>query len=141
MKSEPLAYAILQAVAHLHQCGHGRLRIRCYIKDGLCAWRHQLFVSDRFEIGNGSSTALYSIPGRPIAVGSDFLEIANKIAARYPELVNEAIGPVNTYTSWLQTIVTKYPQCVLEMETPTEAMIDGVKISTPYSSESYRKIP
>jgi hypothetical protein len=133
MQSEQLAHAILQAVAHLHQCGYGRLRIKCYVKEGICAWRHQLFVSDRFDTKEGPSTAMYSIPGRPIEVGGNFQEIAEKIVTRHPELIEKAIGPANTYTFWLQDLINQHQQCILEMETPTEALIDGVKISTPYS--------
>jgi hypothetical protein len=105
MQSEQLAHAILQAVAHLHQCGYGRLRIKCYVKEGISAWRHQLFVSDSYDTNEGPSTAMYTIPGRPIEVGSNFQEIAEKIVARHPELIKEAIGPSNTYTVWLQNLI------------------------------------
>jgi len=60
------ARLIMEAVAVLHARGYGRLKLLCYIKEGLMVWRHGLFVADTFprhmrELIN--RTGVGSLPG------------------------------------------------------------------------------
>ncbi len=132
MNARQHAYAILAAASRLHDAGYSRLRIRCYVKEGLGAWRHCLFASDEFNESEGCATDLYSLPGDPIADGRNSRAIAAELVARYPRLMAAAKGPPGDYAAWLRHILLQHPGCVLEMEEPEHAMINGRRVEAPF---------
>lgn len=129
------ARVILDAVSLLHQAGHGRLRVRCYVKEGLGAWRHQLFAADRFELEPGPSTGLASLPGWPVAEGDTPEAIADNLKLRWPELLEAARGPADAYAHWLRRILDQDPHGVFEMEDSGEARIGRLTLTTPFGPE------
>lgn len=129
------AYAIVTAVSRLHQAGYGRLRILCYVKEGLGVWRHRLFASDGFDRESESMTRLYSLPGRPIADGRDSRAIAAELVVQYPGLMAEAKGPPGDYAFWLRRLLLRHPGCVFEMEAPEHALVNGRQMDAPFFSK------
>lgn len=136
MDSKRHAFIIVAAVSRLHQAGYGRLRILCYVKEGISAWRHRLFASDGFKIDQAidqaTATGLYSLPGRSIARGENSKAIAAELIAKYPELMEVAKGPVTDYAIWLRRLLLQHPGAVFEMEEPEHAVIDGKHVDTPF---------
>ncbi len=127
----------MEAVALLHDEGYGRLKIYCYIKSGLGAWRHYLFAADRFlqRISDlPKPIASGSLPDWPIAAGSTAELIAKSLLEKFPELLHAAVGEDSTYTNWYRLLLQQYPTSVLLMERQDIArLLPGhVRISTPY---------
>ena len=123
---------VLEAMSHLHLQGFGRLRLLCYIKEGLPAWRHLLFISDRFSRGD-FATQLYSVPTNLISLKPDPESIAEEIKEVHHEIIEAARGPFDDYCSWIRQVLEKYPDEVFEMENEAEARIGSKSLRTPYS--------
>ena len=124
----------MEAVAVLHQRGSGRLKLFCYVKEGLGAWRHCLIASDTFpnRIHDLSeSSGLCSLPGSPIAAGDTPQDIADHILLRYPKLVDAALGSDPAYVDWFAQLLAAHPEGVLEMESPRLASMGRVDIHPP----------
>lgn len=131
---EKQARLIMEAVAVLHARGYGRLKLLCYIKEGLGAWRHGLFVADTFprhmrELSN--KIGVGSLPGWPLATGQAAEEVADALIAKYPELMQSALGTDDAYVSWYKSMLAQYPKGILQMESSDEASIAGVQIFYP----------
>ncbi len=126
------AFAIVAAVSRLHQAGYGRLRILCYVKEGIGAWRHRLFASEGFEPGGAYGMSLYSVPDHPMAEGDGSRAIAADLVARYPQLMAAAKGPPGDYAAWLRQILLRHPGCVFEMEEPGHATVNGQRVEVPF---------
>ena len=132
------ARLILEAVAVLHARGYGRLKLLCYIKEGLGAWRHGLFAADTFprnirELPHRVRCG-FSIPGWPLATGQTAEEVANAIIAGAPTLLKDALGTDAAYVSWYKGMLAQYPKGILQMESSDEASIAGVQIPHPLDS-------
>ena len=139
MSEEADARLVMETVAELHKRGYGRLKLFCYIKEGIGAWRHWLFASDGFpgDVSDLPRTALHgSIPWlwTPTVVGNSAAEAANNFMEANPELAAEAQGVDANYTQWYSEMLRSKPLGILEMESPNMAMLDGQEIDTPYSS-------
>lgn len=131
MKARHHAFAILAAVSRLYHAGYGRLRIRCYVKEGLGAWRHCLFASDEFNTADRCATDLYSLPGYPIADGRGSRAIAAELVTHYPRILEAAKGPPGEYATWLKQLLLLHPGCVFQMETPEYATVNGRRVDGP----------
>jgi len=132
MEPKQHARKIVEAISLLQEAGYGNIRINCYIKEGLGAWRHQIFASEAFEKKKDKSTGLFSIPGNPIATGETAEEIANEIIKNYPEIMGAAKSPPTAYSSWLKEALKDNPDGAFQMELPDVAIIGRKKISTPF---------
>lgn len=134
MSPKQQARLIMEAVALLHQRGFGRLKLFCYVKEGLGAWRHGLFASDTFP---GSiedlpkPKAIGSLPGMAIANGDSPEEVADDIVSKHPELANAALGSDHVYVEWYGRMIAEHPHGILEMESSQEAIIAGVRVQQP----------
>jgi hypothetical protein len=134
MSPKQHARLIMEAVALLHQRGFGRLKLFCYVKEGLGAWRHGLFASDTFpesirDLPEPNATG--SLPGMAVANGDSPEEVADDIVSKHPELANAALGSDHVYVEWYGRMIAEHPQGVLEMESPREAVIAGVRVEQP----------
>jgi hypothetical protein len=121
-----LARLILEAVAVLHERSYGRLKVHCYVKDGLGAWRHTLFAASSYPIARGFSDlptpwAHGSLPGSPVAKGLTAVEVADAIERKFPELLDAARGSDSEYELWYRELLAAHPGCVFEIETPNSA--------------------
>ena len=79
------ARLLMEAVAALHESGHGRLKLFSYVKDGLGAWRHGLFAADHYPtVGEGAPRLRVagSLPGWPVADGDSVAEVVNSLRLR-----------------------------------------------------------
>lgn len=123
----------MEAVAVLHARGYGRLKLFCYIKEGLGAWRHGLFVANSFP-HHVDGISVGSIPGWPLATGQTAEEVADAIIAKRPELLQSALGTDAAYVSWYKSMLARYPKGILQMESSDEAIIAGVRIPDPLGS-------
>ena len=131
--AERQARRFIEAVSALHEAGYGRLRLLCYIKEGLGAWRHRLFAADEFEIMGSTSTPLASLPGWPLVRGESIQEIMDNLQTQYPALLEQARGEIGEYAVWLKQILASYPEGILEMETPYEArLLEGGPLPAPF---------
>lgn len=131
--AERQARRLLEAVSALHDAGFGRLRLLCYVKEGLGAWRHRLFVADKFEIMSSTATPLASLPGWPLVRGDTVAEIVDNLKIKFPELMEQARGDIDEYAVWLKHILISHPDGILEMESPYEArLIEGNPIQAPF---------
>ncbi len=127
-----VARLLLEAVAHLANHGYGRLRIFCYIKEGLGVWRYMLFASDEFSADGPNSSGLRSIPGWEPERGETVQAVAAHLLQECPKLMQDAAGPPGDYGAWLLKVLEEHPDGVLEMETPKEASIGGRTVRTPF---------
>lgn len=121
-----LARFILDAVSTLHTRGYGRLKIHCYAKDGIGAWRHTLFASDAYPAVGGFGElpppiAHGSAPGWAVAHGNSSTEVADQIERRYPELMRAARGPESEFVRWYQDLLSAHPGKAFEIEHPDMA--------------------
>lgn len=132
MNAKRHAFTIVAAVSRLHGAGYGRLRILCYVKDGISAWRHRLFVSDGFTFDGAPGTHLYSLPDWAIATGKNSRVVAAKLLEAFPELMQAAQGPSNSYAIWLRSLLVQYPGAVFEMEEPEHALVNGWRVKSPF---------
>lgn len=132
MDSKQHARKIVEAISLLQEAGYGNARINCYIKEGLGAWRHQIFASEAFEKTKDKSTGLFSIPGNPIAAGDTAEEIANEIIKNYPQIMAAAKSPPTAYSLWLKEVLKDNPDGVFQMELPDAAFIGRKKIQPPF---------
>lgn len=131
---EQQARHIMEAIALLHRRGFGRLKLFCYIKEGLGAWRHGLFASNTFpesmrDLPGPNATG--SLPGAAVAEGGSPEEVADDIVLKYPELADAALGSDPEYVAWYERLITAHPQGVVEMESPHVAIIEGVHVQPP----------
>ena len=106
--NEQHARHIVEAISKLHLQGFGRLRLLCYVKEGLPAWRHLLFASERFERGT-FVTSLFSVPTNPISIAPSPESIAREIQSSHPEVLKEARGPFDEYCAWLKKLIEDNP--------------------------------
>lgn len=128
MSSRQQARLLMEALAVLHQRGYGRLKLFCYVKDGLGAWRHWIFASDEFPnniVAWQGPKQGGSLPGWGIFSGATAEEVADDILSRHPHLAEAARGRDDVYVSWYQQMLADHPEGILEMESPCRASIDG----------------
>lgn len=126
--------AIMEAVAVLHDRGYGRLKLFCYVKEGLGAWRHQLFAGDRFPPQGAPlprPVAGGSLPSWPVARGATAEQVADAVLAAHPGLAAAAVGADDAYVAWYREMLVAHPVGALEMESGTEACISGVELHPP----------
>ena len=122
------ARLLMEAVAVLHQRGAGQLKLCCYVKEGLGAWRHWVFASDMFPVNirDWPGPSVHgSFPGLSSVQGSSAEEIADWLMAQRPEVIEAGHGQDETYVTWYRSLLATYPDGVLEMETPFHAAIVG----------------
>jgi hypothetical protein len=138
-KNELQARMILEAIAILHKQGFGRLKIFCYVKAGLGAWRHNLFAADYFpeKLENLPLPIAHgTLPGWPVSGEGSPEAIALQILNKHPQLCANAKGNDEAYVGWFSTLLKDYPNDILEMEGPNVARIVGHdrSLPTPYNS-------
>jgi len=129
---EQHARHIVEAVSKLHSQGFGRLRLFCYVKEGLPAWRHLLFVSEFFQRGT-CATPLFSVPTNPISLADNSEAIAKEIKDYHPDLIEQARGPFDDYCAWFKKIIEFYPNETFEMEDASIASMGSKRLPTPFS--------
>lgn len=132
MQPKNQARLIMEAVSVLHERGFGRLKLFCYFKEGLGAWRHMLFVSDTFpdHIRDLPELTVHcSLPGWPVSWGNTPEEIADGIIAKYPQLMEAALGSDDPYVTWYRSVLAENPKGILQMESSKVAVINGVSLS------------
>lgn len=132
MNSRQHAFAIVAAVSRLHAAGYGRLRILCYVVEGLGVWRHQLFASDGFSLDDAPKTKLCSLPDWGIAKGVNSRVLASVLLRDFPKLMVAAKGPIGDYAFWLRKLLLQHPGAVLEMQEPEHALIGMRPVVTPF---------
>jgi hypothetical protein len=114
------ARAILEAVRVLHQRGFGLLKIHCYVKEGLGAWRHRFFSAPTFSHTTSDqqppSTELFSLPDWPISEAPDPVSIADDVAARLSAFLQRCEGVDTDYVAWYAELLDRHPGCGLEIE-------------------------
>ena len=121
-----LARLILEAVAVLHERGYGRLRVHCYLKDGIGAWRHTLFAANTYPSTQGfvdipKPWARGSLPGLSVAEGVSAVDVADVIEQKFPKLLDAARGSDSTYEYWYRELLAAHPGRVLEIDPPDSA--------------------
>lgn len=135
-KHERYARHVLEAVRELHARGFGKLKIFCYVKEGIGAWRHSLFASESFpdrESHIPRPRADGSLPDWPVAEGETGEEIAAEILRRRPDLCASAKGLDSEYVTWFSNVLAQFPDGILTMDRPDAAAIIGeCSINTPY---------
>ena len=127
---------ILEAIAELHRIGYGRLKLFCYVKEGVGAWRHWLFASDEFpESMQDIPEPLVhgSIRNWMVIRGATAEEAVCSIRTQFPEILAAALGKDDVYTSWFSKLLNDYPTGTLEMESRTRATVGSVAVPTPYA--------
>lgn len=120
------ARLIMEAVAILHDRGFGRLKLICYVKEGVGAWRHFLFAADSFpnDLAEAPQPVVWgSLPGMGVAAGGTAEAMADEILACYPQLADASRGLDSHYVSWYRDLLTSFPDGVLEMEFADSASI------------------
>lgn len=128
MQATQQARLLMEALAVLHQRGYGRLKLYCYVKEGLGAWRHWIFASDEFPNSIGAWDGPKrggSLPGMACFEGVTADDVADDILSRYPRLAEAARGQDEVYVSWYMQMLADYPEGILEMESPYRATITG----------------
>jgi hypothetical protein len=139
MHPPEIARLVMETVGELHDRGYGRLKLFCYIKEGLGVWRNFLFVGDNFP---GSISQLPkpilsgSIPwlSTPTVEGGSPVDAADNFIKTHPEFSSLAVGRDDIYVNWYKNMLRLHKAGVLEMESPFVAKIDGIEIDTPYQS-------
>lgn len=122
--AEEQARLIMEAVAVLHARGYGLLKLYCYVKDGLGAWRHWIFASDAFptDIWHWPGPSAHgSLPGFELFEGNTPEEVADSMLHEAPQVLDAARGQDATYVNWYREILLAYPEDVLAMEAPSIA--------------------
>jgi hypothetical protein len=131
----------MEMIGELHERGYGRLKLFCYIKEGLGVWRSFLFVGDNFPdriselprpILDGTRYWL-SVPADE---GSSARDAADDFVKTQHEFLSTAIGKDDIYVNWYSNMLRLYKNGVLEMESPFVAKINYKEIDTPYKSKS-----
>ena len=128
---------VLETIGELHRRGFGRLKLYCYVKEGLCAWRHNLFAADTFPSELPAQPCAWgSCPERPVVSGDSPQRAADELIARRPDLAAAAKGEDPLYTVWFAQLLAHLAQrdfrALLEMESPTEAYLGSSRYLTPY---------
>ncbi len=129
---------VMQAIVELHKQGYGRLKLFCYIKEGIGEWRHWLFASDCFpeSISQLPKPNLHgSIPHwlEPTLAGNTPAEAAEDFIKLHPDIAAAAVGSDPIYVPWFASIVNQCANESFEMESRFKARIGGRLIQTPYS--------
>jgi len=128
MDARQQARLLMEALAVLHRRGYGRLKLYCYIKEGLGAWRYWVFASDEFPDSIGAwrgPKRSGSLPGMTTFDGGTAEEVAESILARCRNVVEAAQGHDESYVAWYREMLATYPDGILEMESAHSASIDG----------------
>ena len=118
----------MEALAVLHQRGYGRLKLYCYVKEGLGAWRHWVFASDEFpdNIWAWAGPKCHgSLPGMSPFQGFTVEEVAESVLARCPDVAEAARGHDENYVAWYRQMLAAHPDGILAMESPLRASILG----------------
>ena len=139
MSARDDARLVMETVAELHRRGYGRVKLFCYIKEGLGAWRHWLFASDSFPSSASElpHPALHgSIPWlwTPTIEGDSPVDAAKNFIESQPEIISDALGEDTVYVQWYSKMLESNPSGILEMESPNEAKINGREFITPYGN-------
>lgn len=115
----------MEALAALHQRGYGRLKLYCYVKEGI-AWRYWVFASDDFpdDIGAWPGPKCHgSLPGIAQFGGVTVEEVAESVLKRCPDIAEAARGQDENYVAWYRDLLAAHPDGILEMESPFRASI------------------
>jgi hypothetical protein len=127
MNPKQEARLLMEALAVLHQRGYGRLKLYCYIKEGLGVWRNCVFASDEFpdSIQAWPGPKCHgSIPGHSKFEGGTVEEVAESVLARCGNAVAEAArGHDESYVTWYREMLAAYPDGILQMESAHRAHI------------------
>lgn len=129
---------VMQAIVELHKQGYGKLKLFCYVKDGIGAWRHWLFASDSFpeslaEIPKPNLHDSIPYSWLPALEGDTPAEVAEYFIHEYPDIASTAVGSDPVYVPWFASIVNQCGNEPFEMESRFKAHIGGRLIQTPYS--------
>ena len=130
------ARLLMEALAVLHQRGYGRLKLYCYVKEGLGAWRHWVFASDEFPDNIWAWAGQKcggSLPGMALFHGFTVEEVAESVLSRCPAVAEAARGQDENYVAWYREMLAAHPDGILVMESPLRASILGygdVKVPT-----------
>jgi len=126
MDARQQARLLMEALAVLHRRGYGRLKLYCYVKEGLGAWRHWVFASDEFPDSIGAWRGPQrsgSYPGMTTFDGGTAEEVAESILARCRDVVEAAHGHDESYVAWYREMLANYPDGILVMESAHSASI------------------
>ena len=132
---------VLDMIVTLHKKGYGLLKLLCYTKEGLGAWRHMVFAADTFPDGRIRANipepkVFCSFRDMPLARHIDPETSGILFLASNSELGQRAIGNDSRYTSWFSSIAMIQANGVFEMERPHLATLGGIRIYTPYMPEN-----
>lgn len=131
---------VMESVAELHKRGYGRLKLYCYLKEGVAAWRYWLFADDKFPdtLEATPKPKLHgSIPWlwTPTIDGNTPEEAADRFIQDNQALAEAARGSDPLYVNWYAEMITLDPFEILEMESSTVAWLGRLgEIRTPYVS-------
>jgi len=128
MDSIQQARLLMEALAVLHRRGYGRLKLYCYVKEGLGVWRHSVFASDEFPdsiLAWRGRKFSGSLPGWASFDGETVEEVAESILARHQTVAEAARGHDESYVAWYREMLATYPDGILEMESAHSASICG----------------
>lgn len=130
---------VLDVIARLHSKGFGRLKLICYTKDGVGAWRYLVFAADDFPDGRIHSNIPQplvrgSYPDWKLIQDTDVEAAAASFAAENQELMRAAQGSDVVYTEWFSSVAALARGARLEMERADLARIDRLRIYTPYQT-------
>lgn len=121
------ARLIMEMIGELHRMGYGKLKILCYVKEGIGQWRSKIFASDRWDDQSRNQMEPSVFEWRPFGAESakqaslKFLE-----ASSHRELLKKALGQDPVYVEWYAEMLKRTaPDGVLEMERPDDIEIHG----------------
>lgn len=134
MSEQGQARLLMEMVAELHQRGYGKLKLSCYVKEGIGAWRNTLFAADRWQ-GRHYDDEVF---GWEITNATDPQQAADEFMKSESEFLQAAQGHDPVYEAWYAKMLAfSAPDGILEMERPAGALIYGRNSSYPVAPLFY----
>jgi hypothetical protein len=109
---------LMETIGELHRLGYGKLKIYCYFKDGSGPWRDALFADIRLPSSmQDIKNSRLHIPLSADSCSDTPHDLAKKIIASNPRLLESALGCDETYVKWYANMLKlTAPDGVLDME-------------------------
>lgn len=120
----------MEMIGELHKMGYGKLKLYCYIKDGIGTWRSVVFSSDNWAPGPfsppESSIVAWLHNNAPKLINPrQAAELFSSDGGNH-EILQQAKGCDTLYVDWYEDMLKKSrPDGILLMEHADEFNVDG----------------
>lgn len=123
---------LMETIGELHKLGYGKVKLYCYFKEGLPAWRKALFADSALPPSMREiESPRFPNPLFLASNGDTPHDLANKLIEERANDLTYALGKDETYVSWYANMLRlTAPDGIMEMEYPNHVTFTNSPIRT-----------